>query len=94
MRLGTAARLWDNLQPAVDKYCKLLSMLDRKKRVLEREMELCYIPFSIEDGLRGGLENPPATMLVLPNGRVKVAAALPYICADLRGKTQAEAWQA
>jgi len=30
----------------------------------------------------------------LPNGWVKVAAALPYICADLRKVTLAQAWQA
>ena len=33
-------------------------------------------------------------MLVLPNGWVKVAAALPYVCADLRRKTLVEAWEA
>jgi hypothetical protein len=33
-------------------------------------------------------------MLVLPDGRVKVAAALPHICADLRRQTLAEAWDA
>jgi hypothetical protein len=32
-------------------------------------------------------------MLVLPNGWVKVAAALPYVCADLRRDTLAQAWQ-
>ena len=47
-------------------------------------MELCYVPWSIEDGLRAALDEPPATLLVLPNGWVKVAAALPQICADLR----------
>ena len=40
------------------------------------------------------LEDPPATLLVLPNGWVKVAAALPHICADLRRATLAEAWEA
>jgi len=37
---------------------------------------------------------PPATLLVLPDGRVKVAAALPHICADLRRQSLAEAWEA
>ena len=55
-------------------------------------MELCYVPFSMADGLRASLDEPPATMLVLPNGQVKVAAALPQICADLRRHTLAEAW--
>ena len=49
---------------------------------------------SIEDGLRSALDQPPATLLVLPNGWVKVAAALPDICADLRRVTLVEAWQA
>ena len=44
--------------------------------------------------MRGSLDEPPATLLVLPNGWVKVAAALPDICADLRRETLAEAWQA
>ena len=38
-------------------------------------MELCYSPFSVEEGLRRSLADPPATLLVLPNGWVKVAAA-------------------
>jgi len=33
-------------------------------------------------------------LLVLPNGWVKVAAALPHICADLRRDSLAEAWTA
>ena len=33
-----------------------------------------------------------ATLLILPNGWVKVAAALPAICADLRITTLASAW--
>ena len=44
--------------------------------------------------MRAALEQPPATLLVLPNGWVKVAAALPEICADLRRETLVEAWEA
>jgi len=53
---------------------------------------LCYVPWSIADGLRAALAEPPATLLVLPNGWVKVAAALPAVCADLRRTSLAEAW--
>ncbi len=94
MRIGTAARLWDRLEPTAEQYRQFREMLQRKAEVPgDTMMELCYTPFSMEDGLRAGLEDPPATMLVLPNGWVKVAAALPYICADLRCKTLAEAWE-
>jgi len=93
MRIGTAARLWDRLEVDLAQYQRFFDMLERQRQ-LEGAMELCYVPFSIEEGLRRSLADPPATLLVLPDGRVKVAAALPYICADLRHDTLAEAWDA
>ncbi len=93
MRIGTAARLWDRLEPDDAQYGRFLDVLERQGKVVGG-MELCYVPFSMEEGLRGSLAEPPATLLVLPDGRVKVAAALPHICADLRSQTLAEAWQA
>ena len=93
MRIGTAARLWDKLEPDAAQYQGFLDVLERQQKV-EGAMELCYVPFSMEDGLRGSLAEPPATLLVLPDGRVKVAAALPHICADLRRDTLVQAWEA
>jgi len=93
MRIGTAARLWDKLEPDVTQYQRFLDVLALQQEV-EGAMELCYVPFSMEEGLRGSLAEPPATLLVLPDGRVKVAAALPHICADLRRDTLAQAWEA
>jgi hypothetical protein len=57
-------------------------------------MEFCYSPFTLSEALQASLGEPPATLLVLPNGWVKVAAALPHICADLRRESLAEAWVA
>jgi MoaA/NifB/PqqE/SkfB family radical SAM enzyme len=93
MRIGTAARLWDKLEPDEAQYQRFQDVLERQREVVGG-MELCYVPFSMEEGLRGSLDEPPATLLVLPDGRVKVAAALPHICSDLRRQTLAEAWQA
>ncbi len=94
MRIGTAARLWHRLEPSAEQYRVFRSTLERRAADIGDEMELCYAPFSIGESLGGQLEDPPATMLVLPNGRVKVSAALPYICADLRQQTISEAWNA
>jgi len=93
MRIGTAGRLWDRLEPTAAQYRGFRRVLSRRQSV-ERELELCYFPFSIRDALRASLKEPPATMLVLPNGWVKLAAAIPDICADLRCTTVADAWQA
>jgi len=68
-------------------------ILQQQARI-EPGMALCYIPFDIGDGMRRSLAAPPATLLVLPNGWVKVAAALPHVCADLRRETLADAWRA
>jgi MoaA/NifB/PqqE/SkfB family radical SAM enzyme len=93
MRIGTAARHWSKLQPSPAEYQRFRDTLQKASCISDGVgIELCYSPFSITDALRGSLDDPPATLLVLPNGWVKVAAALPYICADLRRHTLAESW--
>ena len=94
MRIGTAARLWGRLEPSSEAYREMRCVLEREDKVAGQAMELCYIPFDMRDALREGLREPAATLLVLPNGWVKVAAALPFVCADLRRETFAEAWEA
>ncbi|HEY1436177.1 MAG TPA: radical SAM protein [Casimicrobiaceae bacterium] len=94
MRIGTAARLWERLEPSAQQCAAFRALLDRLAASLKEELELCYTPFTVEEGLNESLETPPATLLVLPNGWVKVAAALPQICADLRRSSLADAWEA
>jgi MoaA/NifB/PqqE/SkfB family radical SAM enzyme len=93
MRIGTAARQWGRLEPTAAQYRSFREVLERLGRI-EPRMELCYSPFDVGEGLRQSLDDPPATLLVLPDGRVKVAAVLPYVCADLRRDSLAEAWSA
>ena len=94
MRIGTAVRLWNKLEPTEAQYRDFRETLRRMAELLRGQMELCHIPFDIEEGLRASVATPPATLLVLPNGWVKVAAALPHICADLRRDSLAQAWEA
>ena len=92
MRIGTAARHWQRLEPSAEHYREFRAVLAREAS--KGGMELCHEPFSMAEGLRQNAADPPATLLVLPNGWVKVAAALPQICADLRRATLAQAWEA
>ena len=94
MRIGTAARLWHKLAPTAEQYRGFRDLLDANVRQVGDAMRLCYAPFSIEESLRESIAQAPATMLVLPNGKVKVAAALPYLCADLRRQSMTDAWDA
>ncbi|MBI3549964.1 MAG: radical SAM protein [Elusimicrobia bacterium] len=94
MRLGTASKLWDRLEPSRQEYAKFLRMLRRRSREFRSRMELCFTPWRIEGEIKVQLQHPPATVLMLPDGKWKVSAALPYLCADLRKQTLAEAWDA
>ena len=92
MRVGTAARHWARIAPPPEAWSSLRALLARE--AARGGMEICYEPFSLEDGLRACLDEPPATLLVLPNGWVKDAAALPHTCADLRRCNLRDAWGA
>jgi MoaA/NifB/PqqE/SkfB family radical SAM enzyme len=91
MRIGTAARLWKHLEPTAEQYREFRAVLSRQ--AARTGLDLCHLPFSMEEGLRESSREPPATLLVLPNGWVKVAAALPHICADLRCDSLSQAWE-
>jgi len=94
MRVGTAARLWGRLEPSAVQYAEFRALLAREAATVGQEMEFCYSPFTLEEALSESLIEPPATLLVLPNGWVKVAAALPQICSDLRKSSLEQAWRA
>ena len=90
MRVGTAARHWARVEPSAGEYALFRAVLARQAAL--PGMELCFEPFTLQEGLRRSAEEPPATLLVLPNGWVKAAAALPHVCSDLRRVSLREAW--
>jgi MoaA/NifB/PqqE/SkfB family radical SAM enzyme len=92
MHIGRAARLWKKVEPPPEAYETFRDALDRQAHILDGTIEICHIPFTVEHGLKQSLETPPATMLVLPHGRVKVVAAVSYVCGDVRCMTLTEAW--
>lgn len=90
MRIGTAARHWSKVEPDAEAYAAFRAVLAREAAM--GGIELLYEPFTMQEALRSCLAEPPATLLVLPNGWVKVTAALPHVCADLRQRKLSEAW--
>lgn len=94
MRLGRAARLWDALEPSSQEYGEFLRLLQRREAELAGRLELCYRPFRLRDGVEEWLREPPGTLSVRADGKVRVSAILPFCCADLRKDSLAEAWDA
>lgn len=90
MRIGTAARHWSKVEPDEAAYAAFRQVLARESS--RGDIELLYEPFSLQEAMRVSLAEPPATLLVLPNGWVKVCAALPHVCSDLRQRSFAQAW--
>lgn len=93
MRLGTAAKLWDKLEPSKAEYAGFLRILERKERELAGKIELCFRPFSLEEEMAHRSLQPSGTLLILPDGKVKVAAPLPFTCADLKTQDFLSAWE-
>jgi MoaA/NifB/PqqE/SkfB family radical SAM enzyme len=93
MHIGRAARLWHRIEPSAEAYEKFQIILDRGAHSVDGTMQFCHVPFTVEAGLQQSLQAPSATILVLPNGMVKVAAAVGYICGDVRRMTLTEAWE-
>lgn len=93
MRLGTAAKLWDKLEPSKAEYAGFLRILERKERELAGKIELCFRPFSLEEEMTHRALQPSGTLLILPDGKVKVAAPLPFTCADLKTQDFLSAWE-
>jgi MoaA/NifB/PqqE/SkfB family radical SAM enzyme len=81
MRLGTAAKSWDQLEPSRDDYAAFFRLLRRKEG---GAMELAYKPWSLPRELKALRTKGSGTLLVLPNGLTKICAALPLTCGDVR----------
>ncbi|MDE1977666.1 MAG: radical SAM protein, partial [Elusimicrobia bacterium] len=94
MRVGTAAKLWDRLELSEEAYADYYALLERREKELAGRLELCFRPFSLSEQAEEVLQAPPAALLILPDGRVKMAAASPYYCADLKTNSLMDAWQA
>jgi MoaA/NifB/PqqE/SkfB family radical SAM enzyme len=93
MPIGRAARLWQKIAPLAEDYVEFRQILAFQSQNIDHPMQICYEPFSIEQGLLQSLDAPPATLLVLPTGLVKIAGAIGYVCGDVRRITLTEIWE-
>ncbi|MEW6363811.1 MAG: radical SAM protein [Acidobacteriota bacterium] len=93
MRIGRAARNWDLLCPTETEYEKFFDVLKEKQTKYDGKMKIYYYPYDVVEELRYRLDCPAASLLVIPNGKVKLIGPLPFVCADLRRHSLSEAWQ-
>jgi MoaA/NifB/PqqE/SkfB family radical SAM enzyme len=96
MKLGTAARLWERLEPSEAQYAGFLALLERKEKELAGQLELCFRPFSLQEeaAARVAERSPSGTLLVRPDGKVSPSVVVDFTCADLKKIGFLEAWDA
>lgn len=94
MRLGRAASSWDPLALSPEEWARAAERLAARASSLGAPIRLSVYPWDIVAEASARLKSPQAMLLVVPDGRVKLLNALPFVCADLRKQTLAEAWTA
>jgi MoaA/NifB/PqqE/SkfB family radical SAM enzyme len=93
MRIGRAAQNWDIICPSEDEYDRFFDVLQEKTAKYEGKMKIYHYPYDVIEELKYRLEKPSASLLVLPNGKVKLIGPLPFICGDLKKKSLKDIWQ-
>lgn len=92
MFTGNAVRTWHLINPSEEQYGEFFRTLKAKAVEYEGRMRVYYHEMGILEELKYRLENPAALFIILPNGRVKLINALPFVCGDLRRKPLLSVW--
>lgn len=93
MRIGRAAKNWEALNASEEQYEQFFATLKEKTEQYQGKMKVYFYPYDVIEELRYRLTTPSASLLVLPNGRVKLIGPMPFICGDLREHTLKEIWR-
>ena len=92
MRIGRAAKNWDILCSSDKEYAQFFYVLQEKTSAYEGKMKVYYYPYDVIEELKYRLECPSASLLVVPNGKVKLIGPLPFICGDLKKESLSQIW--
>ena len=93
MRIGRAAKNWDIICPSDEEYAKFFDVLQEKTEKYKGKMKIYHYPYDVIEELKYRLEKPSASLLVIPNGKVKLIGPLPFLCGDLKKKSLKDIWQ-
>jgi len=93
MRIGRAAKNWEILCPSDEEYSKFFEVLQEKTAAYQGKMKVYYYPYDVVEELKYRLECPSASLLVVPNGKVKLIGPLPFICGDLKKQKLSQIWE-
>lgn len=93
MRIGRAARNWEKLCASDEEYDRFFATLEQKTKQYRGRMKVYCYPYDVVEELKYRMTTPSASLLVLPNGKVKLIGPLPFICGDLKKSPLVEVWE-
>ncbi|MCM8804303.1 MAG: radical SAM protein [Candidatus Omnitrophica bacterium] len=93
MRIGRAAQNWRMLCPSEQEYENFFAILNEKIKQYDGKMKIYYYPYDVIEELKYRLEYPAASLLIIPNGKVKLIGPLPFICGDLKKQKLIDVWE-
>lgn len=94
MRIGRAAADWQRIACSDEQWRQAVAALQERAASSGSGIALSIYPWDIVTEMETRLEQPQAMLLVVPNGKVKLLNALPFVPADLRRDSLEDAWQA
>lgn len=92
MYTGNAVRTWHLTAPAEEDYPAFFDVLRAKAQEYEGRMRVYFHEMGLLEELRYRLRHPAALFIILPNGKVKLINALPFVCGDLRRESLIQVW--
>ncbi|MBI5209486.1 MAG: radical SAM protein [Elusimicrobia bacterium] len=81
------------MAPTREQYRAFFGVLKRKAAEYKGRMRVCYHEMGIVEELKYRTAHPAALFIILPNGKVKLINALPFVCGDLRTDSLGEVWE-
>jgi MoaA/NifB/PqqE/SkfB family radical SAM enzyme len=94
MHAGRAVANWGRLDCGEEAYRAFFETVRRKAEEHRGRMRVCFHEMGLASELRSRLGSPAALFILLPDGRVKLVNALPFVCGDLRRQEVGEVWEA
>ena len=93
MYTGNAVRTWKMTAPDEADYPAFFDALRAKTKEYEGRMRVYFHEMGLLDELKYRLQNPAALFIILPNGKVKLINALPFVCGNLRSESLGQVWK-
>ncbi|MQL56534.1 radical SAM protein [Acidianus ambivalens] len=92
MYLGNAVNHWSILSLNDEDY-KYIEGIVKNKSTEYKDVKIVFYPVDLVEELRIRLEDPPSSILMMANGKVRLLNSIPYVVADVRKHSMEEIWE-